>query len=58
MEGAAEWTATGLENRGRVTPRGSTPPLSATTRSQKVRRCADNTDIGGALPPWWIVYTQ
>lgn len=23
---------------------------SATTRSQKVRRCADNTDIGGAVP--------
>ena len=55
LEGAAEWTATGLENRGRLKPRGSIPPLSSTTRSQKVRRCADNTDTGGAVPPWWII---
>ncbi|QHG20962.1 hypothetical protein [Nostoc sp. ATCC 53789] len=20
-----------------------------------MRRCADNTDIGGAVPPWWIL---
>ncbi len=29
MGGAAEWTATGLENRGGVIPRGSIPPPSA-----------------------------
>ncbi len=27
-------------------------PLS--TRSRKVRRCADNTETGGAVPSWWI----
>ena len=27
-EGAAEWSANGPENRGRVTPWGSTPPPS------------------------------
>ncbi len=53
-EDAAKWLATGLENQGGVTLRGSIPPSSATTRSRKVRRCADNTDIGGAVPPWWI----
>ncbi|WP_180267440.1 hypothetical protein [Nostoc linckia] len=21
-----------------------------------MRRCADNTDIGGAVPPWWIFH--
>jgi hypothetical protein len=29
MEGAAEWTATGLENQGEVTLRGSIPPPSS-----------------------------
>ena len=29
MEGAARWSATGFETRGRVTARGSTPPPSA-----------------------------
>ncbi|MHC5675686.1 hypothetical protein [Nostoc sp.] len=28
MEDAAKWSATGLENRGGVTPRGSIPPSS------------------------------
>jgi hypothetical protein len=22
-----------------------------------VRRCADNTDTGGAVPPWWITFS-
>jgi hypothetical protein len=30
MEDAAKWLATGLENQGRVTPRGSIPPSSFT----------------------------
>lgn len=29
MEGAAEWTATGLENQGEVILRGSIPPPSS-----------------------------
>lgn len=35
MEDAAEWTATGLENQGRVTPGGSSPPSSFTHRRRK-----------------------
>lgn len=30
LEDAAKWLATGLENQGRVTPRGSIPPSSLT----------------------------
>ncbi len=55
MEDAAEWTATGLENQGMGNCRGSIPPSSSfSTWSRKARRCADNTEIGGAVPPWWI----
>ncbi len=64
MEDAAEWSATGLENRGRVIPRGTLREaasrlrflhLPPPTRSRKVRHRADNAATGGAVPLWWIV---
>ena len=52
MEGAAEWTAIGLENRGMALTVGvrflHLP--STTTRGRKVRCCADNAEVAGALP--------
>ena len=35
LEGAAEWTATGLENQGGLTPRGSIPPPSSPPEAGK-----------------------
>ena len=55
MEGAAEWTAIGLENRGMALTVGVRflhlpPKFSSTTRGRKARHCADNAEIAGALP--------
>ncbi len=61
MEDAAKWTATGLENQGMGNCRGTLREASydssifhLSTWSRKARRCADNTEIGGVVPPWWI----
>ncbi len=49
-EDAAKWSATGLENQGRVTPRGSIPPSSLyPLKAELVTRTADNCVVGVAL---------
>jgi hypothetical protein len=51
-EDAAKWLATGLENQGRVVPRGSSPPSSFYPLEAEIAtRTADNCVVGGAVPP-------
>lgn len=57
MEGAAEWTASGLENRGTANNcRSSSLPPSSNfaPEAEIVTRTADNCVLGGAVPPWCI----
>ena len=56
MEDTAKWMATGLENQGWVTPGGSIPLSSLSTESREARHCADNAEVGGAVPPRWIAH--
>ena len=44
-----------LKTRVQVTPvKVRFLHLPFSTRSRKARRRADNAEIGGAVPPWWI----
>ena len=55
MEGAAEWTASGLENRGTANNRRSSslPPSSKLApEAEIVTCCADNAVVAGAVPAW------
>ncbi len=46
LEGAAEWSATGLENQGFLTDRGSIPPLSAFKQTKDFRQNTQDEDSG------------
>jgi hypothetical protein len=56
MDCAAGWSASGLESRGRVTPRGSTPPLSSykflcyTINMKTCTKCFEDKDFSNYSP--------